>query len=79
MRYKVQGGKLVREFIATDPTVIARLEMALKMRAQGGYVTFKGKPILINALHYLRVRGRVQVRVQYEQAVRPDTVETLRN
>lgn len=72
MRYRVQGGKLVREFIATNPKTIERLEMALKMRDSGGYVMFKSKPILVNKLLYSRHLGRVQVKVQYEPAVRPN-------
>lgn len=71
MTYKVQKGHLVREFITTNPTVIERCELALKMVDKGGYVTFKGKPISIVGLHYSRVMGRVQVRVQYVKAVRP--------
>ena len=72
-KIKLRGHKLIRYFDTNNPHTIKLVETALKAREHGGYVVFKGKPISVTALHYSRVRGVVQVRVEYEPAIRPPT------
>ena len=73
MTLLLRGSKLIRYFDTNNPRTIELVEIALKARERGGYIIFKGKPILVNALNYSRVRGVVQVRVEYEPAIRAPT------
>lgn len=70
MSYQVKNGKLVRSFVTNNSSTIALVERALKAAPHGGYITFKGKPITVTALHYSRVLGTVQVKVEYVRAIR---------